>query len=249
MHNMFLSSCSFCAGSKLFAEETRFFGCLAQPNLFPHTRDFEQSVVSQVFSQLSFESGQDNSFENELGIHLTEMASRFAVRPGVGFWDDAAAPNAFAVSERWMPNTHGTVGIGRSLIAQHLILDPQGSSISAIAAHEFAHILQLNTTYLDVILGSELPNFCIELHADYLAGSFLRWLMEWRPNFPIRNVGMAWRSMPRSGFGRRSSHGQIADRLAAMEAGFFTADDTGGGDSMTEYAAMGLDYLFERYLN
>src|SRR6185369_17756324 len=125
-------------------------------------------------------SGLGRDFERELGHVLSGLSRLFQVNPGFGFYDDTASMNAFAINRRKIAGTRGTVAFGRHLLSEEMDVDPYGISVAAISAHEFAHIYQYSSGFYDRIKSEQKP-FCVELHADYLAGFFLRYFKDERP--------------------------------------------------------------------
>lgn len=199
-------------------------------------------AVDDLFATMTRNSGKGEAFERALGELLVIMARAYRVRPGFGFFDDARSPNAVAVNTAWVEGTEGTVGFGMRLLDQHLFLDPEGASVAAICAHEFAHIFQFKSGDFDALGRSGLPAHATELHADYLAGALLQRLVQERPDFPLVRVGQAWERMGASDFSNPGTHGRTEERLAAIQRGFFDAEGHGGSD-MRRGAADGVRYL------
>lgn len=196
-----------------------------------------------ILRLLSLESGVSARFERGLGEVLAMAARIFRQRPGFGFYDDGAAPNAYAIDTTAIERTAGTVAFGRTMLRSQLALDGAGVSVAAICAHEFAHILQFKTHWSYRLL-RDYPGYCRELHADYLAGYFLRWFEEDRPAISLQGVGRAWEDMGPSEFTDALTHGTAAMRLASIQQGYFDAPRL-GADGVEAAAAAGFDYVAE----
>ncbi len=195
-----------------------------------------------LFASLTLDSGHGEAFEKALGSLLVMMSATFRVTPDFAFFDDRASPNALAVNRGWTAGREGTVAFGLNLLRQHLFLDPQGASAAAIAAHEFGHIFQYKSGFYDAIDRSGLPQHAPELHADYLAGAFLRRLVSERPEFPVIRVGQAWEAMGVSDFSNPGTHGTAKARLESIQAGYAEAGAHEGRDA-TRAAADGMRHL------
>src|SRR5690554_504792 len=168
-------------------------------------------------------SGVSSGFEKALGELLVDMSIRFGVVPGFGFYDDTHDPNAWAIDGAVVRRTHGMIAFGRSMLQAQLRADPQGISVAAICAHEFAHIYQYQSAYYNEITGNYPPHI-LELHADFLAGAYMHHLEATR-TVSLQAVGRAWEAMGRSRFTRASTHGSSAMRLDSIQAGYFWAQN------------------------
>jgi hypothetical protein len=112
------------------------------------------------------------------------MSKDFEVNPGLGFYDDTDAPNALALPQALVQGApDGTILMGIKLYLQDIEryygrifeagrINPyflkQALNCNIIMAHEFGHILQYKAG-----MNPEGP-WQMELHADYLAGWWLR---------------------------------------------------------------------------
>jgi hypothetical protein len=97
--------------------------------------------------------------------------------PDFRFFDDGQLPNAFA-SEPII----GTIGVlvrpairvGRKLVAEALSVTngDYGAALTGIFAHEFAHLFQMKSRYMDQLLqlDAQSTTLLVECHADFLAG-------------------------------------------------------------------------------
>ena len=148
-------------------------------------------------------SNLDLAFERELQF----LVSKFHVQPRFVFLDDKTSPNAYA-------HPSGLVVFGLNMIQKLLgeSISGQGFGISAVLAHEFAHIVQFsNKTYRQPI---KFP----ELHADYMAG----WYLANREEYIPTDIRDGFHSLYNSGdyqFWSPDHHGTPQERLAAAIVG------------------------------
>jgi hypothetical protein len=186
------------------------------------------------------DSGRGRAFEAALGDLLVFMSTTYGVRPGFGFYDDVAGMNALATPYTRIARTRGTVVFGRRLLGH--LLDGDGDiAVAAVCAHELAHILQFDRDDHRRLQAS-LPGYCTELHADFLAGAFLHRLEADRPSIDLLGAGRAWSRLGSSDFNDPKSHGTSRQRVAAIEAGYFTARDRPGA-GMTDLAEAGFEHV------
>ncbi len=159
------------------------------------------------------------------GIALT-AAQQFNVRPTIRYFDEKGSPNAFATPVNTEGSTHGTVRIGVNLVAsetRRFIATDYGRtrgysySVTAVIAHELAHILQFAQQ-------AALPTRNTELQADYLAGWYFSYLSRVDPNFaPNAGLQDGMRAFFERGdynFNNAGHHGTPQQRLAAFTEGY-----------------------------
>jgi hypothetical protein len=123
-------------------------------------------------AQLKLHSSSGNTnIDKALIAELKNILKYFPINPGFKFIEDPS-PNAFAVATSVVPATQGTVYIGLNLINDEFNRnDFGGVAVAGICAHECAHILQMQTGYMQSLKGSTA--LLVELHADLLAGYYL----------------------------------------------------------------------------
>lgn len=213
--------CAICAGAAL-AQRPKpvYFGCAIAPE-----RQRLLTVIDQQRSQRllsSYTSGADRaSFNTALGQVLVGLSRIYGQKPSFEFYDDAKGHNAFASTETKadVANTNGTVSFGVNLLDDMLRQEGGDMAVFAVCAHEFGHIYQFNTEWKQTIQ-ARLPGYCLELHADYLAGFCLSHYARAYPEVNIRPVGPVWKSLGSADFVNPDFHGTPEQRLAAIEAGF-----------------------------
>ena len=145
----------------------------------------------------------------------TWAITKFRVAAALWILDDSGAPNAFASpSVSRQSYRDGSVMIGVEMMSREFRKsDGVGTSIPAVLAHEFAHILQFKN-------GVTRPGVRTELQADYLAG----WYMGDRQrDFPA-SVSYMTNTFFELGddyeFNDPSHHGTPKQRAKAFRAGF-----------------------------
>jgi len=114
-----------------------------------------------------FDTTGDAALDAQIAREAETLHRLFGVKPDVRILDDRAVPNAWASLGSVVPDTLGTVALGRRLLREQIYLgDHKDVALAGVLAHEFAHILQWR-------LGCRLVGRARELHADYLAGWYL----------------------------------------------------------------------------
>lgn len=172
-----------------------------------------------VASTPIFNRSGNSEFDQAFGRQLRQMANTFGFRPGFGYYQDGSSPNAVATPFRRFPNTDGTVAFGLQLL--DMCLKTRGGEVTAltIAAHEWGHIMQFNQGYRQRIT-QRFPAYCMELHADYLAGFYLSEYRSKNPRANLQLVGSTWSQMGSGRFNDPGSHGTNQQRVDAIEGGF-----------------------------
>jgi hypothetical protein len=212
-----------------------FYGCFISPAEYQKTRTQAQtmgSVVNGLFARDRYmHTTGDQEMDRKLDRAMVVVGNLFGVKPAFGFYDpakyrdardaDSRIMNAWATPENTdIPGTKGTVSFGIDLFRRELNeYDNTGSTIMAIVAHEFAHILQGYRNWLD---GMRVGNPSkAEIHADFMSGYFLGTRKRQYPGLPFRKAGELFIRLGNNAPDR--THGNSMERLAAAEAGFGAA--------------------------
>ena len=229
-------------------------GCPAHaqnaPRSFGCTLSDEEA--DQVFAQAGKPFGPGDSptivgsGDRELDYAVAQTLSRLTdtwnVLPGFAWFDDTAAPNAFATQRRLLSREDGSVLFGRRLLERCLkAREHPDVVISAVCAHEFGHIAQYKYGLSKKIAAGQTTVKRNELHADFLAGYFAGLRKVEKPDFPA-----AVYATTQYGFGdyRTDSvrhHGLPEERAAAIVKGFQVAFRDRG--SPAEALAIGMRYV------
>jgi hypothetical protein len=188
----------------------------------------------------------DANFLTALGQILVGLSNIYGERPSFEFYDDADRPNAKASTRtlREVPGTKGSVVFGVTMLQRFLAAEGGDMAIFAVCAHEFGHIYQFHNDWHQKI-SNQLPDYCVELHADYLAGFCMGHYTKAYPSVRIREVGPAWEKLGSSGFNNPGTHGTSKQRLDAIEAGYFLVDRWSDA-TVADAAAEGFEHV-QRY--
>lgn len=139
----------------------------------------------------------------------------FGVNPSLFILNDSNGSNAFAIPESLQPGFQGSVLFGYRLMIEEFTSSPTNFTIPAIMAHEFGHIYQFTHG------GGPRTTKLMELHADYLAGWYMRNRQSGSPwsQQSLRQTLYAFYSKGDYAFNDPSHHGTPDERLKAALAG------------------------------
>ena len=167
------------------------------------------------------QSSGDRRFDRALGTMLADLAGRFQVRPGFGFYEDAQ-PNALALTKSRFSHSQGSVLLGRQMLKMGMRGDFGDWFVMGICAHEFAHIVQYFSDYHQRLSEGQLNSKRVELHADFLSGYYmgLRAADLQFSAAELRALGQTWETLGDSAYTSARHHGTAAERLDAIEQGF-----------------------------
>ena len=180
-----------------------------------------QSRLSHVNNlNVNIESSGNARLDRSLGVLLADLASKFKVRPGFGYFDDRASPNALALPNSILSASNGTVLFGREMLSMYLN-NPNGDMfIMGICAHEFAHIVQFFSGYYERLNKGQQTKKLVELHADFLSGYYIGLRKINYTSSELISLGRAWESIGDSSYTDPQHHGTPEERLQAVEQGF-----------------------------
>ena len=164
--------------------------------------------------------------DHQLPSEYDKVKRIFEVQAGLRFIDDDDAPNAYAMPKSTDQHINderdGTVLLGRTLLSKELQIRG-GSTVSGIMAHEFGHIRQyVNQKRLYTDLTTNQPTQKLaELHADYMAGYYLRYKHETSNNsMDIAAFKNFIYEMGDYAFNDHTHHGTPSDRERAVDGGW-----------------------------
>jgi hypothetical protein len=184
----------------------------------------------------------DRELDYALAQTLSRLTDTWNVLPGFAWFDDSAAPNAFATQRRLLSREDGSVLFGRRLLDRCLrSREHPDVVVSAVCAHEFGHIVQYKNGLSKRLQAGQPTVKRVELHADFLAGYFAGVRKLAKPDFPA-----AVYATTQYGFGDYRSdsvrhHGRPEERAAAIVKGFEVAFRDRG--SPAEALAIGMRYV------
>jgi predicted metalloprotease len=171
---------------------------------------------------------------------LQPLSELFNVKPKFSYYseaDDGGKPNALASTD----GSRGTVLFGTTLL-NRLLQYPNGDyAAMAVCGHEYGHIVQYHGQVQPKIT-EQLPCYCIELHADFLAGYFIGTIFKTKLGAAdIQQIGRAWSAWET----QSCTHGSSVQRTQAIEAGYSFAAD-GSGRTVASAVDEGITYLKRR---
>lgn len=174
-------------------------------------------AMSDLQQFQKYSTSGNSNVDHAMIAEIRKILDVFPIDPGFKFIRDDS-PNAFAVAESDVPNTRGTVYIGKNLINDEFTQDQFGGvAVAGICAHECGHIFQYDNGYMQSLHGPTAQ--WIELHADYLAGFYLG-----KDGSHSRDhVEIFANSLFRKGdfdFNNERHHGTPDQRVAAMREGY-----------------------------
>lgn len=166
------------------------------------------------------ESSGDTRLDRSLGIVLADLAAKFKVRPGFGYFDDRGSPNALALPDSRLSDSEGTVLFGREMLANYLKTPNGDMFIMGICAHEFAHIVQFSSGFYDRLSKGQRTKKLVELHADFLSGYYIGLRKISYAPAELVSLGRSWESIGDSSYTDPQHHGTSEERLQAVEQGY-----------------------------
>lgn len=153
---------------------------------------------------------------------LAPLSEVFGVQPTFSYYDDKSKPNAKA-----SPDGRGTILFGTTLLSNTLSMSEGDYAVMAICAHEYAHIKQFQSG-VQRDIARDLPCYCIELHADFLAGYFLKRAEASIGAINTKAVSQVWSAWQKDS----CSHGTNTQRFDAIEQGYFHGDRVSASDAV-----------------
>jgi len=169
-------------------------------------------------------SSGDRKFDYALAQTLHRITKTLQVLPGFAFYDDGDQHNAYATSFKRLEKADGTVlfGLGylRSIRRQ---LDNPDVAVTAVCAHEFGHIVQIQKGLTRRLVEGQETHKRRELHADFLSGFYAGVRKLEKPDYPAAVFVTQTRSMGDRDVNDQDHHGTPEERAAAIIRGFDTA--------------------------
>jgi hypothetical protein len=203
-----------------------------------------QSRLSRVDnSSTNFQTSGNTRLDRSLGVLLADLAAKFKVRPGFGYFDDRGSPNALALPESRLSASNGTVLFGREMMSTYLNNSHGDMFIMGICAHEFAHIVQFFSGYYERLSKGQQTKKFVELHADFLSGYYIGLRKINYTSAELVSLGRTWESIGDSSYTDPQHHGTPEERLQAVENGYRFARER------PEFGIKGACEVGARYLN
>lgn len=217
-----LQSCT-CNAQSLRSRHT--FGCILTPD------EAEQFLATSTSQQL-FVTGNEpiiassgnRDFDYALAQTLSRLSDAFEVLPGFAYYDDFDGKNAYATNVRRLSRADGAVLFGKRLfILTMSAREHPEVALSAVCAHEFAHILQFKQGLDRSLLAGQSTVKRVELHADFLAGYFAGTRKLQKPDYPAAVFAVTQYSAGDNIVNHPNHHGRQEERAAAVVRGFEVA--------------------------
>lgn len=233
------SGCAVCASlafpRKGEAVQNYFDGCFITPPGYEKFRIQNDGVYSVSDGLMAksrhFRTTGDANVDRDLDRAIGIVADLFKVTPAFGFYNpddykgtgeaESWRMNAWATTEDTdIAGTRGTIGFGWDLFRTEFFdYDRSGSTIIAIVAHEFGHILQGQRGFLSR-LRTGAPRKS-EINADFLAGYYLGTRKRANPSLSFKKAGELFIRLGRMEDGDDNrTHGNSKERIDAAERGF-----------------------------
>jgi hypothetical protein len=182
---------------------------------------FAQSRLGSVAQGGPALEGSGNSrLDRSLGMLLADLATKFKVRPGFGYFDDRGSPNALALPDSRLSASEGTVLFGREMLARYLGSTHGDMFIMGICAHEFAHVVQFFSGFYERLSRGQSTKKRVELHADFLSGYYIGLRKMDYTASELVALGRSWESIGDSSYTDPQHHGTAEERLRAVEQGY-----------------------------
>jgi hypothetical protein len=163
----------------------------------------------------------DRNFDYALAQTLSKISSVFDVLPGFAYYDDYDGKNAYATTAVRLNRADGTVLFGQGLLADlRASPDHPEIAVTAVCAHEFAHVFQYKHNLMDGLLAGQSTVKRVELQADFLAGYFAGIRKKERPAYAAAVVAATQSKFGDDAIDNRGHHGTNQERGVAVVAGF-----------------------------
>jgi hypothetical protein len=187
-------------------------------------------------------SSGDREFDYALAQTLSRIADTFRVLPGFAYFDDFEGANAYATAIARMKRADGTVLFGQRCLKATLAQpDNPDVGVTAICAHEFAHILQFKLNLRKKLLEGQTTVKRMELHADYLAGYYAgTWKLK-KPDYPAAVFASTQFDWGDRKVNNPKHHGTPDERAAAVVRGFEVAYRE--RHNLAEAVQIGMNYV------
>ena len=223
------------------APARKSFGCMLADDEADAILALEGQVMGPPNSPTYVSSG-DRDLDYALAQTLSRMTDTWNVLPGFAYFDDSAAPNAFATTRKLLSRADGTVLFGRKLLDKCLrAKEHPDVVVSAVCAHEFGHIAQYKYGLSKRLGAGQATVKRNELHADFLAGYFAGVRKLERPDFPAAVYATTQYAFGDHRVTEQRHHGKPEERAQAIVKGFEAAFR--GRSSPTEALQLGMQYV------
>jgi hypothetical protein len=194
--------------------------------------DEAEPILAVSTQQQAFVTGKEKiiassgnrEFDYALAQTLSRLTDTFGVLPGFAFFDDERGANAHATNARRLARTDGAVLFGKRLFMR-VMNAPEHPDVvlTAICAHEFAHILQYKSGIHKRLQTGQPTVKRVELHADFLSGYFAGVRRLQRPAYPAAVFATTQHGLGDNRVNHPDHHGTPDERAAAVVRGYEVA--------------------------
>lgn len=188
---------------------------------------FAVSTAQQAYltgKEAIIASSGNREFDYALAQTLSLLADSFRVLPGFSYFDDQQGANAYATTARRLARADGSVLFGKRLFIRLMGLQEHPDvALTAVCAHEFAHIYQFKTGIAQRLRAGQPTVKRMELHADYLAGYFAGVRKLQRPSYPAAVFATTQHSIGDNRVDHPEHHGTPDERAGAVVRGYEVA--------------------------
>jgi hypothetical protein len=226
-------------------------GCILTPRGFQayRAKGYGLATAGDIFTRgVAQRSTGKAELDRQLSQAVKVAAATLEINPAFGFYEpekfthaeiEFPSMNAFTwpsdVAD--VPGTRGVVGIGLTKLRTELYgYDETGTTVMAIVAHEFGHVLQREYGYIE-----KIPDLARENNADFLSGYYLGTRKRRLSSMRIETALDFFKRSGRGDDGNpKRDHGDSRERPAAALAGYQVGL---AGKDINEAVRTGLTYI------
>jgi hypothetical protein len=199
-----------------------------------------------VADRPSIPKSGDRDFDRALAETLLRISDCLNVTPSFAYYDDYDSPNAFALREKRVAGTDGTVLFGQRLLKKLLASPEAGdAAIVGICAHEFGHVLQWKVGVYDILNEGQPTVKRVELHADFLAGYFAGVRRLQQSTFNAAVIALTQSNAGDNMLKHPKHHGTPEERGQAIVKGYETGHDN--RKSLLDSLDIGEKFIKDRF--
>lgn len=215
-----------CPGHAQGRTRKEYSGCmLTESELSSFYNTKEEIRMYLTGREPIIEKSGDPQFDFALAHTLARLTATFNVLPGFAYYDDHDGLNAFASPAVRMNKADGTVLFGGRLLKKLMAgTDHPDVAVTAVCAHEYAHILQFKRGLIAPLRAGQSTVKRVELHADYLAGYYAGRRKLDKPDYPAAVFAHTQHGFGDNAVNHPSHHGTPVERANAIIMGFNVAN-------------------------
>ena len=211
-----------CPGHAQSRTRQEYRGCMLTESEFSSFYNTKEEIRMYFTGREPIiERSGDPQFDYALAHTLARLTGTFNVLPGFAYYDDHDGLNAFASPAVRMNKADGTVLFGNRLLKRMMsATDNPDVAVTAVCAHEYAHILQFKRGLVGPLRAGQSTVKRVELHADFLAGYYAGRRKLDKPDYPAAVFAHTQHGFGDNAVNNPSHHGTPVERANAIIAGF-----------------------------